>query len=45
MKPIRWGALLWVFCLQYFLAEVLAIHGWRGSYSLRQNFISGILGP
>ena len=42
MKKTALGALLWLFCLQYFLAEAIAIAGWRGVYSLSQNYISDL---
>lgn len=36
------GALLWVGCLQYFVAEAVCISAWRGVYSLRNNYISDL---
>ncbi len=36
------GAVLWMLCLQYFVAEALAIHAWQGIYSLKNNFISDL---
>lgn len=36
------GAILWICCLQYFAAEAVAIHGWRGAYSLSRNYISDL---
>lgn len=41
-KRTRIGALLWVFCLQYFVAEAITIQGWAGRYSLRENYISDL---
>ncbi len=42
MQSDRRGALLWVGCLQYFLAEALVAQGYRGPYSLRLNYISDL---
>jgi hypothetical membrane protein len=42
MKQTKVGAILWIFCLQYFLAEAVSILGWRGSYSLADNYISDL---
>jgi hypothetical membrane protein len=42
MTKIRLGALLWILCLQYFVAEAVAISGWRGPYSLRFDYISDL---
>jgi len=42
MTRIKCGAVLWMFCLQYFAAEAIAIMGFRGDYSLRHNFISDL---
>ena len=42
MRPSKLGAVLWIFCLQYFVAEALAISGWRGVYSFRFNYISDL---
>ena len=42
MRWTRLGALLWIFCLQYFVAEAASIYGWRGSYSLSRNYISDL---
>jgi hypothetical membrane protein len=42
MRRTAVGALLWMLCLQYFVAEGVAILGWRGSYSLARNFISDL---
>lgn len=36
------GAVLWICCLQYFVAEAVAIGGWPGAYSLRRNYISDL---
>jgi len=36
------GATLWIFCLQYFVAEAIAISGWPGAYSLSRNYISDL---
>lgn len=36
------GAILWIACLQYFLAEALAIQGWPGAYSLADRYISDL---
>jgi hypothetical membrane protein len=36
------GAVLWILCLQYFVAEAVAIAGWIGSYSLSGNYISDL---
>lgn len=42
MSTTKVGATLWIFCLQYFLAEAVAISGWPGSYSLSGNYISDL---
>jgi hypothetical membrane protein len=42
MTRTKVGAVLWIFCLQYFAAEAVSIYGWPGSYSLRQNYISDL---
>lgn len=42
MNRIDYGAILWVLCLQYFVAEAIAVAGFRGAYSFRQNFISDL---
>lgn len=42
MTRERAGAMLWIACLQYFLAEALAIQGWSGAYSLTANYISDL---
>jgi hypothetical membrane protein len=39
---MRLGALMWLGCLQYFVAEAVCIHAWRGAYSLSRNFISDL---
>ena len=38
----RTGGVLWIACLQYFVAEAVCIAFWRGAYSLRENFISDL---
>jgi len=35
------GAIAWMCCLQYFVAEAVSIHAWPG-YSLRRNYISDL---
>ncbi|MGD0723574.1 MAG: DUF998 domain-containing protein, partial [Roseiarcus sp.] len=42
MTTTRPGAILWIFCLQYFAAEAVAILAWTGSYSLSANYISDL---
>jgi hypothetical membrane protein len=42
MKRMIFGSVLWTLCLQYFIAEAIAISGWPGSYSLRENYISDL---
>jgi hypothetical membrane protein len=42
MSKTNIGATLWIFCLQYFVAEAMAISGWPGSYSLSDNYISDL---
>lgn len=37
-----WGGLAWLLCLQFFLAERIAISTWQGRYSLARNFISDL---
>lgn len=36
------GAILWTLCLQYFVAEAVAIHGWTGPYNFSRNYISDL---
>jgi hypothetical membrane protein len=38
----RWGAALWIGCLQFFAAEAIAAVGFAGSYSYRRNYISDL---
>ena len=40
-KP-RLGALLWIACLQYFLAEAVTASAWGGGYSVSHNYISDL---
>jgi hypothetical membrane protein len=42
MKRTSLGALFWLFCLQYFAAEAIAVAGWRGGYSFHDNYISDL---
>ena len=42
MSKTKAGAILWIFCLHYFVAEAVAIHGWPGPYSLSLNYISDL---
>jgi hypothetical membrane protein len=42
MKKIEIGAVLWIFCLQYFLAEAISIWASPGRYSLSLNYISDL---
>ena len=42
MKPIKIGAIAWIACLQYFVAEAIAIAAWPGAYSLSRNYISDL---
>jgi hypothetical membrane protein len=42
MKRTRIGAIFWIFCLQYFVAEAVSIRGWPGYYSLSENYISDL---
>jgi hypothetical membrane protein len=42
MTTMKIGPILWVFCLQYFVGEAIAILGSRRAYSLRTNFISDL---
>lgn len=41
-RAAAWGGLAWFLCLQFFVAEQVAIGFWRGSYSLARNFISDL---
>ena len=41
-SPARLGGWLWVLCLQYFVAEAVAISAWPGPYSLSRNYISDL---
>jgi hypothetical membrane protein len=36
------GPLLWALCCQYFFAEIIAAHAFRGEYSLADNYISDL---
>jgi hypothetical membrane protein len=36
------GPFLWALCFQYFVAEAIAAHGFRGAYSLSSNYISDL---
>ena len=42
MKRNDLGAVLWICCLQYFVAEAIAVAGWRGVYSFSVNYISDL---
>jgi hypothetical membrane protein len=42
MNRSKLGAVLWIFCLQYFVAEAITVSGWQGVYSLRFNYISDL---
>jgi hypothetical membrane protein len=42
MKRMIFGSVLWTLCLPYVIAEAIAISGWPGSYSLRENYISDL---
>jgi hypothetical membrane protein len=42
MRKAQWGAIFWILCLQYFAGEAIAIAGWHGPYSLRENYISDL---
>lgn len=42
MSRTKIGAVLWIACLQYFLAEAVAISRWQGAYSLSRNYISDL---
>ena len=42
MSKARVGGWLWVLCLQYFVAEAVAISGWPGPYSLSRDYISDL---
>lgn len=42
MTTDRRGAILWVLCLQYFVAEAITAQGYRGPYSLATNYISDL---
>ena len=42
MKKTQWGAVFWILCLQYFAGEAISIMGWRGPYSLSENYISDL---
>jgi hypothetical membrane protein len=42
MKRTNCGAVCWIVCLQYFVAEAIAVTGWRGDYSFRENYISDL---
>jgi hypothetical membrane protein len=36
------GAILWILCLQYFVAEAVSVWGWPGHYSFSENYISDL---
>lgn len=38
----QWGGFAWLFCLQFFVAERIAINYWYGNYTLSENFISDL---
>jgi hypothetical membrane protein len=42
MKRDKIGAVLWMLCLQYFVAEAIAVSHWRGVYSFRDDYISDL---
>ena len=42
MPAPRLGALLWIACLQYFLAEAVTASAWGGGYSFGHNYISDL---
>ena len=42
LAQTRLGAVLWILCLQYFVAEALTAWAWDGRYSFRTNFISDL---
>ncbi len=42
LKRAQWGAIFWMLCLQYFAGEAIAIAGWRGPYSISENYISDL---
>ena len=42
MSRTKIGAVLWIACLQYFLAEAVSISQWPGAYSLSRNYISDL---
>jgi hypothetical membrane protein len=42
MSKARVGAWLWILCLQYFVAEAIAISRWPGPYSLSRDYISDL---
>jgi len=41
-RTMRAGAGLWLFCLQFFVAEQIARLGWTGHYSMQRNYISDL---
>jgi hypothetical membrane protein len=42
VRKAKIGAVLWMLCLQYFVAEAVSIYGWAGAYSLSRNYISDL---
>jgi hypothetical membrane protein len=42
MKATRLGPLLWLCCLQFFVAERIVALNWPGTYSFARNFISDL---
>ncbi|HEX3937301.1 MAG TPA: DUF998 domain-containing protein [Xanthobacteraceae bacterium] len=42
MKKAQWGAIFWMLCVQYFAGEAISIAGWRGPYSISENYISDL---
>ncbi len=42
MRAAKWGAALWIGCLQYFVAEAICVLGWPGDYSFGRNYISDL---
>ena len=42
MTQGRFGAILWLLCLQYFVAEAVSAWAWGGTYSYATNYISDL---
>jgi hypothetical membrane protein len=42
LNPRRWGAVVWISAVQFFIAQIVAQAAWTAPFSLRSNFISDL---